>query len=59
MKEVEFHMNDCDESHVEVHRGFCCFSIQDKQLLIGKQQMSLLPLKRETNTKPSTIGPSP
>jgi hypothetical protein len=24
-----------------------------------KQQMSLLPLKRETNTKPSTIGPSP
>ena len=25
MKEVEFRMSDCDESHVEVHRGFGCF----------------------------------
>ena len=25
MKEVEFRMSDCDESHVEVHTGFCCF----------------------------------
>lgn len=34
-------------------------SIQDKNLLIGKQQIPLLSLKRETNTNPSAIGPSP